>query len=420
MSADGTKVAFGSDATNLPTTGADQNPDTDVFLRDIPGNSTRLVDQPPSGVPGGASTAPAVNADGSLVAFVSAAPNLVASDNNGAPDVFLANMANNGISRISVRPGVDNFQPDGASYQPGIADNGLIVAFGSSAANLVDGDANKAYDVFVRNLPDLPTPCTTCPKKASQTFSGPGYRFVASDGGIFAFGDARFFGSAGGTKLARPIVGMTSTPSNGGYWLVASDGGIFSYGDAKFFGSTGNLQLTSPIVGMSSTPSGQGYWFVAADGGIFAFGDAKFHGSMGGQPLSRSIVSMASTATGKGYWLVASDGGIFAFGDAKFYGSTGAIKLAKPIVGMDRTSSGEGYRFVASDGGVFTFGDAKFLGSMGGKPLAKPIVGLCRTRLGDGYWLVSSDGGIFSYGAAGFQGSTGDIKLASPIVGMAN
>jgi ribosomal protein L24E len=333
ISADGTKVAFGSDATNLPTTGADQNPDTDVFIRDIPANAMRLVDQPPSGVPGGASTAPVLNADGSAVAFVSSAPNLVAGDNNGAADVFLANMSNGGISRISVRPGVDNFQADGASYMPGIAGNGLSVAFGSSATNLVDNDQNHAYDVFVRGLPGLPGPCTEC-RSGAATFSGPGYRFVAADGGIFSFGDAKFYGSAGGTKLARPIVGMASTPGNAGYWLVSSDGGIFSYGDAKFFGSTGALHLNSPIVGMSPTPSGQGYWFVAADGGIFSFGDAKFFGSMGGQPLTRPIVAIAATPTGRGYWLVASDGGIFSFGDAKFYGSTGNIKLAQPIVGM--------------------------------------------------------------------------------------
>ena len=175
ISADGTKVAFASDATNLPTTGADQNPDTDVFIRDIPGNSTRLVNQPPSGVPGGASTAPAINADGAAVAFVSAAPNLVPGDSNGAPDVFLANMTNGGISRVSVRPGVEGFQPDGPSYLPGISGNGLIVAFGSSAANLVDSDQNKAYDVFVRNLPGLPGPCSPCGRSA-PVFSGPGYR----------------------------------------------------------------------------------------------------------------------------------------------------------------------------------------------------------------------------------------------------
>jgi ribosomal protein L24E len=419
ISADGTKVAFASDATNLPTNGADQNPDTDVFLRDIPGNAVRTVNQPPSGVPGGASTGPSLSADGSAVAFVSAAPNLVAGDNNGAPDVFIANMANGGISRVSVRPGVEGFQADGPSYLPGVSSNGLVVAFGSSATNLVDGDGNSAYDVFVRVLGELPGPGAGG-GGAGPVYSGPGYRFVGSDGAVFAFGDAKFFGSAGGTKLARPIVAMASTPGNGGYWLVASDGGVFAYGDAKFFGSTGSVQLNSPIVGMATTPSGGGYWFVAADGGIFSFGDAKFYGSMGGQPLSRPIVGVVSTASGKGYWLVASDGGIFSFGDAKFYGSTGDIKLAKPIVGMDRSTSGNGYRFVASDGGIFTFGDAKFLGSMGGKPLPAPIVGMARTRQGDGYWLVGQNGGIYGFGAAGFQGSTADKKLSHPIVSMTN
>jgi hypothetical protein len=48
-------------------------------------------------------------------------------------------------------------------------------------------------------------------------------------------------------------VGMAATPSGGGYWLVASDGGIFSFGDARFFGSTGSLVLTRPVVGMAST-----------------------------------------------------------------------------------------------------------------------------------------------------------------------
>jgi Tol biopolymer transport system component/ribosomal protein L24E len=420
ISADGTKVAFASDATNLPSAGADQNPDTDVFIRDIPGNATRLVDQPPNGVPGGASTAPAVNADGSAVAFVSAAPNLVPGDTNGAPDVFLANVNNGGIIRISARPGAEGLQADGASYLPGISGNGMNVAFGSNATNLVDGDQNHAYDVFLRTVPDLPAPCSGCRTSAAPVYSGPGYRFVAADGGVFAFGDAKFYGSAGATKLSRPIVGMASTPSNGGYWLVASDGGIFAYGDARFFGSTGAIQLNSPIVGMTPTPGGQGYWFVAADGGIFSFGDAKFFGSMGGQPLSRPIVGMASTPSGKGYWLVASDGGIFSFGDAKFFGSTGNVSLTKPIVGMDRTNTGNGYRFVASDGGIFSFGDARFLGSMGGKPLAKPIVGMARTRQGDGYWLVGQDGAIYNFGAAGFQGSTADQKLGSPIVAMAN
>ena len=80
---------------------------------------------------------------------------------------------------------------------------------------------------------------------------GRGYWLVASDGGIFGFGDAGFFGSTGATALNRPIVAMAPTPSGRGYWLVASDGGIFGFGDAGFFGSTGDMRLSRPIVGMA-------------------------------------------------------------------------------------------------------------------------------------------------------------------------
>ncbi len=115
-----------------------------------------------------------------------------------------------------------------------------------------------------------------------------GYQEVASDGGIFTFGAAGFFGSEGAKPLNRPIVGMASTPDGGGYWLVASDGGIFAFGDAGFFGSEGGQAIsTSPIVGMAATPDGKGYWLVASDGGIFAFGDAGFFGSEGAMPLNQ-------------------------------------------------------------------------------------------------------------------------------------
>jgi hypothetical protein len=63
---------------------------------------------------------------------------------------------------------------------------------------------------------------------------------------------------------------------------VASDGGIFSFGDAAFFGSTGSLVLNKPVVGMAATPDGRGYWLVASDGGIFSFGAAAFFGSAAG------------------------------------------------------------------------------------------------------------------------------------------
>ena len=256
---------------------------------------------------------------------------------------------------------------------------------------------------------------------------------------------------------------LNDDPKGEGYWLVASDGGIFSFGDAAFYGSTGHIKLNQPIVGMAAdarpatatgwspptaasspsatppstarpapsrstsrssawppTPTGNGYWLVASDGGIFAFGDAGFYGSTGAMALNRPIVGMAATATGHGYWLVASDGGIFTFGDAAFYGSTGGQPLepARSSAWPPRptgTATGSSRR----DGGIFSFGDAGFYGSTGAHPASTSRSSAWpRPPTGNGYWLVASDGGIFSFGDAGFYGSTGAIKLNQPINGM--
>jgi hypothetical protein len=96
---------------------------------------------------------------------------------------------------------------------------------------------------------------------------------------------------------------MAATPTGNGYWLVASDGGIFSFGDATFHGSTGATPLNRPIVGMAATPTGKGYWLVASDGGIFSFGDATFHGSEGGAGLTQPVVAISATPHGQGYWI---------------------------------------------------------------------------------------------------------------------
>ena len=93
------------------------------------------------------------------------------------------------------------------------------------------------------------------------------------------------YGSSGGKHL-NTRVGIAATPNGEGYWAVASDGGMFNFGDARFEGSMGGKHLNKPIVAIAATPNGEGYWMVASDGGIFNFGDAGFHGSMGGQHLN--------------------------------------------------------------------------------------------------------------------------------------
>jgi predicted chitinase len=241
------------------------------------------------------------------------------------------------------------------------------------------------------------------PVAIAATRSGLGYWIVAGDGGVFSFGDAKFYGSMGGRALNAPMTAIATTPTGKGYWLAAVDGGVFAFGDAPAKGSMGGQSLNAPVRGIAGTPSGQGYWLVGSDGGIFAFGDAGFYGSMGARALNAPVVGMAATPTGRGYWLVASDGGVFAFGDAKFYGSMGGKALNAPVVGIPATPSGKGYRLVASDGGIFAYGDAGFFGSMGGQRLAKPVLGMAGIR-NDGYLMIAGDGGVFAFGSAAYYG----------------
>ncbi len=160
-----------------------------------------------------------------------------------------------------------------------------------------------------------------------------GYWMASRTGTVEAFGQAPRLESVAVPPTER-IVTMAATSTGAGSWLAAVDGGVFALGDARFFGSMGGVRLNLPVVGMAPTPSGAGYWLVAADGGIFSFGDAGFYGSTGGMPLNRPVVGMAATPSGKGYWLVAADGGIFSFGDAAFFGSMGGTRLNHPVMGM--------------------------------------------------------------------------------------
>ena len=424
ISSDGRFVAFDSIASNLV---AGDTGSSDVFVHDRRTSTTTRVSVAPDGAQAdGSSMKPALSADGSFVVFESDARNLVAGDTNSATDVFIHDRQKGLTAPVSVAS--DGTQSDGRSAEPSVTATGDLVAFHSYGSKLVAGDTNEKVDVFV-NAPDFsvtlaptdPGPGPNDPNNPNNPNppggTNPGYWLVASDGGIFAFGDARFFGSTGAIKLNKPIVGMAATRSDAGYWLVASDGGIFAFGDARFFGSTGDIKLNKPVVGMAATPTGAGYWLVASDGGIFSFGDAGFFGSTGAIKLNRPIVGMARTPTGKGYWMVASDGGIFAFGDARFFGSTGAIGLNKPIVAMAPTPTGAGYWLVASDGGIFSFGDARFFGSTASQRPAPAIAAMATTSSGAGYWLVAADGMVSPFGDAASLGSV--PRPNQPIVGAA-
>lgn len=124
-------------------------------------------------------------------------------------------------------------------------------------------------------------------------------------------------------QLGTPLAALAPTPTGAGYLLVGTDGGVFTFGDAMYFGSLPELGLVpnAPIVGAAVSPSGGGYALCGADGGVFTFGDFPYLGGLGGMALNEPVSDFAMTPTGAGYWMGALDAGVFTFGDAVFAGS---------------------------------------------------------------------------------------------------
>lgn len=126
----------------------------------------------------------------------------------------------------------------------------------------------------------------------SPSPSGAGYLvFHASSPAIDSFGDSSIPANQQPPSVpkfvAALMAGGTSTSDGKGDWVTGTDGGVFAFGDAVFYGSlpAARIQATAPVVGMARTPDDGGYWLIGADGGVFAFGDAGYHGSAGSSGL---------------------------------------------------------------------------------------------------------------------------------------
>ena len=145
-----------------------------------------------------------------------------------------------------------------------------------------------------------------------------GYWLVASDGGIFAFGDAGFHGSIPGlglhpagsglpNSLDAPIVGMVPSSDGGGYFMVASDGGVFAFGDAEFEGSCPGIGgCSGAAVAVVPDATGRGYWLVTQTGNVYTFGDAPYFGAPGAQ--GSPVTAAVRTADGGGYFVLLANG----------------------------------------------------------------------------------------------------------------
>lgn len=149
ISANGRYVAFQSAASNL--VGDDANGKWDVFVKDtLTGRTSRASTDAAGGEGGGVSSQPSISGDGSLVSFTSLASNLVPGDTNGVSDVFVKNLSTGSITRIST--GSSGEQANYYNANSSISADGRFVSFDSDATNLVPGDTNGEDDIFLKDI----------------------------------------------------------------------------------------------------------------------------------------------------------------------------------------------------------------------------------------------------------------------------
>lgn len=244
----GTRIVFDSVAPDLVAAG-DVNGRRDVFVKELATGALTLVSANAAGVQGNLDSFQGVfSPDGAQVAFESLASNLVGLDTNATRDLFVKTLATGELRRVSVDAagGQANGQSGGAAFSP----DGRYLVFESNATNLVPGDTNAAYDLFLK---DLRTGAIT---RVSTTASGAqanDHSFRASftaDGGALVFESLASNLVAGDTnasrdiflkELATGVVVRLSTAADGSQGNGTSQGATIAGGRVAFESTATNL-----------------------------------------------------------------------------------------------------------------------------------------------------------------------------------
>lgn len=217
------------------------------------------------------SQSPSVSDDGRFVAFATTAANLVSGDTNGWSDVFVKDHATGAVTRVSVAS--DGTQANGLSYEPVISGDGRWVVFTSLASNLVPTDANPLPDVF---LHDRQTGTTTLVSRGEfgiqLTGGGADQPDVSADGGAVVFrwnpssGVDQVYRYDAGTGAGEAVsVGLGSGgsrllgPADSRAPSITADGDIVAFQSLSIFGFLVDPSTSSTwSVAVSQFQDGQG------------------------------------------------------------------------------------------------------------------------------------------------------------------
>jgi Tol biopolymer transport system component len=302
ISADGRYVAFVSWASNLVP--GDTNGHEDVFVHDrLTGETTRVSVASDGTQADGPSDAPSISADGRYVAFLSQASNLVPGDTNGDWDAFVHDRLTGETARVSVAS--DGTQANTWVEEPIISADGRYVAFASNASNLVPGDTNDEWDVFVHDRDTGQTTRVSVASDGSDASDDSSSPSISADGRYVAFkSHARNllpgYTSGDGDVFVRDrVAGRTTRVS------VASDG---TRANGSSFGPS--ISADGRYVAFKSYASN----LVPADTNGVA--DVFVHDRLTGQTTRVSVASDGTEANGRSDSLkvsMSADGRYVAF-----------------------------------------------------------------------------------------------------------
>ncbi|HET9911888.1 MAG TPA: hypothetical protein VFQ13_08360 [Anaerolineales bacterium] len=188
ISANGRYATFLSLATNLVPQ-IDASGTYDVFVRDLQTGTTTAVSVGTNnrlGSSGRSSYHQTVSADGRYIAFNSSMPNLVSGDTNSRYDIFVRDMQTGLMRRVSVAS--NGAQSNGHSYYTGMSQDGRFITFHSSASNLVSNDTNGRDDIFVHDVQTGQTTRVSVTSSGAQAQAGHSwYPTISADGRFVAF-----------------------------------------------------------------------------------------------------------------------------------------------------------------------------------------------------------------------------------------
>ena len=178
------QIVFSSHSKDLVPN--DNNFAWDIFVRDRRFGTTVRVNVSSGGQEANNdSFHPSISDDGRYVAYESEASNLVSGDTNGSSDVFVVDRETGNVVRASVDS--NGNQADGGSFRPHLSGDGRFVAFESLATNLVKGDSNGAFDVFVHELATGITIRASTSSRGAEGDDDSRFPRLSADGGMLVF-----------------------------------------------------------------------------------------------------------------------------------------------------------------------------------------------------------------------------------------